>query len=226
MTAATEIQKYLDEQSQRGGNVLVQVGSGTNRLRGWLNTNAGVNRGVVWVNIAKPLPFPDQSVDAFLAEHVIEHLPKPVTLRFLNECRRCLKPGGAIRISTPDLGEICSALVLTEKGALLTALTERHARLFRSNRPVTPCDFINDIMRLWGHEYLYTENELRSCLHGAGFPEITRHAAGESDDPRLRGLESHIDLSGLAPINLVLEARPQAQPRQEDSDALLHAELG
>lgn len=46
------------------------------------------------------LPFDDASIDLAVSLAVIEHLRDPS--RFLAEIRRCLKPGGAIYLSTPN----------------------------------------------------------------------------------------------------------------------------
>jgi len=49
------------------------------------------------------LPFRDASFDAVYHSHVIEHLTPRDASAFLRECVRVLKPGGAIRVATPDL---------------------------------------------------------------------------------------------------------------------------
>ena len=46
------------------------------------------------------LPFDDASIDLAVSLAVIEHLRDPS--RFLAEIRRCLRPGGAIYLSTPN----------------------------------------------------------------------------------------------------------------------------
>src|SRR5262249_36017946 len=41
-----------------------------------------------------PLPFADESVDAVLASHVLEHLERPDLIRLFYDVARILKPGG------------------------------------------------------------------------------------------------------------------------------------
>lgn len=75
----------------------VQFGSGSNQLPGWENTEYPA------VDITKPLPYTDNSVDEALAEHVAEHISGPNFLRFICEVRRILKPGGVFHLSCPVL---------------------------------------------------------------------------------------------------------------------------
>ena len=55
------------------------------------------------VDITVPLPYANNTVDEIRAEHVCEHVSGPQFLRFLDECRRILIPGGRVRISMPVL---------------------------------------------------------------------------------------------------------------------------
>lgn len=50
-------------------------------------------------NIAKRIPFDNESFDYVVAGELIEHLKDPVG--FISECMRVLKPGGYLAISTP-----------------------------------------------------------------------------------------------------------------------------
>ena len=74
----------------------VEFGAGGNRPNGWTTHDAEVD-------ITKPLPYGDNTVDKIRAEHVCEHVTGPEFLRFLDECYRILKPGGRIRLCMPVL---------------------------------------------------------------------------------------------------------------------------
>lgn len=80
----------------------VQFGSGGNILDGWVNHDAEVD-------ITKPLPYADNSVDFILAEHCAEHISGPDVLRFFDECRRILKSGGVLRVCVPSLFRVDKA---------------------------------------------------------------------------------------------------------------------
>src|SRR5437588_9803367 len=51
----------------------------------------------------EPYPFEDASFEWAHAEHFIEHLKLEETIAWLTEVRRVLRPGGLLRLSTPDL---------------------------------------------------------------------------------------------------------------------------
>lgn len=74
----------------------LHLGCGKNILEGWVNLDSRRMPGVDIVAdldgcSAAPLPFEDNSVDEFLASHVIEHLVNP--LPFMEELYRIAKPG-------------------------------------------------------------------------------------------------------------------------------------
>ena len=61
--------------------------------------------------MTKRFPFPEQSVDYFHTEHMIEHVPLSSAQFVMNECYRTLKPGGKIRIATPDIMKLARLLL-------------------------------------------------------------------------------------------------------------------
>jgi SAM-dependent methyltransferase len=55
-------------------------------------------------DISHPFPLPDNSVDSFQAEDVLEHIDYDNLLPIINEIHRVLKPGSIFRLSLPDYG--------------------------------------------------------------------------------------------------------------------------
>lgn len=58
-------------------------------------------------DVRKALPFADETFDAAYAFHIIEHLTPAEAASLVKELYRVLKPGAVVRISTPDLEDIC-----------------------------------------------------------------------------------------------------------------------
>ena len=54
-------------------------------------------------NILDGLPYEDNSFDVVYSSHFIEHIPVDQIEFFFNDVYRILKPGGLIRLVTPDL---------------------------------------------------------------------------------------------------------------------------
>jgi len=79
---------------------LVNLGSGWKKREGWINIDLSpVHRPELICDISKGLPFADDSVDALLAEHLLEHLPDTVFV--MNEIWRVCKDGALVEIEVP-----------------------------------------------------------------------------------------------------------------------------
>lgn len=72
----------------------LNLGCGGNVLKDFENHD-------IDVDITRPLGWEENKVDFILAEHVYEHTSPSDGLRFLEECRRILKPGGILRLCVP-----------------------------------------------------------------------------------------------------------------------------
>lgn len=158
----------------------LHLGCGGNVLPGWINLDIEARPGVVQHDLTKPLPYPAGVADYVYSEHFIEHITYAEAASLLRDIRRVLKPGGTLRLSTPDL------VFLIQK-YLTNDLTE-WANV--SWLPRTGCQMVNEGMRSWGHQFLYDDRELHAQLAAAGFPTVRRAGYRESIDPVLRGLES------------------------------------
>ena len=68
-------------------------------------------KDLYYYDVRKPLLYPDQIFDAVYLFHILEHLTPEEASTFLREIYRVLKFSGIVRISTPDLEDICRAYV-------------------------------------------------------------------------------------------------------------------
>ncbi len=68
-------------------------------------------RKIVWADAVRRIPLPNASVSVAYSSHVLEHLDRVETRRFLAEVRRVLVPGGVFRLAVPDLAKIARAYV-------------------------------------------------------------------------------------------------------------------
>lgn len=201
-----QIQQYMTTCRQENHPFCVQIGCGGKTLLGWLNTEYAYYPNCVFLDMTQPLPFATGEVEFIVAEHVLANVPKWDGGSFLRECHRCLKPGGILRLSTPNLTALSRLIVGDDLVGLAQALTARHSRLYRQNQPVSVCDLVNDIHYLWDHRYLYSEEELLAQLHAAGFTQIERVRFGESRDSRLINIDKHQAGPEMAYIDLRVEA--------------------
>ena len=170
----------------------LQLGAGPAALDGWLNTDiAHESDRVVHLDATKPFPFDNDIFDCIYSEHMIEHISWHEGLFMLQECRRVLKPGGTIRIATPDLAVLIG--LYSRNG---DPLNERYIKWvtdkFLKGISVYKASFvINNAFRNWGHRFLYDGELIEMAMQEAGFTNIHRCSFGESDDANLRGIESH-----------------------------------
>jgi predicted SAM-dependent methyltransferase len=173
----------------------LQLGSGSNILEGWLNTDIHDFTGrseVVYLDAARPFPLPDRSFDYVFSEHMIEHMRYADGLGCLAECLRVLRPGGRIRIATPSL----SRIVELHRGNL-TELQSRYVRWSIDNFVDGADEYfagfvLNNFLRAWGHAFIYDEETLCHALERVGFIEIEELPVRESSDANLAGLEHHM----------------------------------
>ena len=78
----------------------LQLGCGENRLDGWTNFDSDLD-------VTKlPLPFPDNSAEIVLLEHLGEHITTHQLLYLLDDIRRILQPGGTLRLIMPVLNKL------------------------------------------------------------------------------------------------------------------------
>ncbi len=178
-----------------GDDLCINIGCGSRPLPGWVNLDAarGDQIDVVW-DLRRGLPFPDESCAAIFGEHVIEHIPKDSAEFLLRECHRALRPGGVMRLSTPDAGKFLRAYV-NDPQFLADPRFPDPAD--------TPMDRVNMMMREFGqHLWVYDIESICLLLEKAGFSSTMEQTFGESSHPGMQA----IDLAERAFESLYVEA--------------------
>jgi predicted SAM-dependent methyltransferase len=166
----------------------LEIGSGPSTKPGWLSSD--LISGDLYLDLTRPLPLPTGSFEYVFGEHVIEHLSEQAGMGLLRELRRIVRRGGVVRLTTPDLRKLI-AIYEDENPVISQADYARFVDDITGKRHERACQILNDYLRLWGHRYVYDEEDLRAKLREAGFEAIERCEPGESEHPLLRGLESH-----------------------------------
>lgn len=157
----------------------LNLGCGAHPMPGWINYDADFHVGVTTLDLSRgTLPHGDNSVDYIFTEHFIEHISKENGLSLLRDCFRVLTSNGVLRISTPDLSYV---IYHYSKG--------RTYHIPGSWEPKSPCDMVNEGMRLWGHQYLYDKDEIVTSLIAAGFKGIWECKKGVSVHEALKNVE-------------------------------------
>jgi predicted SAM-dependent methyltransferase len=169
----------------------LHLGCGWNLLPGWLNVDSVPRcRHALYLDARRPFYFRDQTFDYVFSEHMIEHIPYNDGIKMLAECHRVLRPGGKIRISTPDL-----AFIIRLHDSNKSSLQKRYVvwsnqTFFNSTIENNDVFVINNFMRNWGHTFIYDESTLKLAMEIVGFANITRYELSESEDDKLCNLEN------------------------------------
>ena len=171
----------------RSGQIAVKInlGSGHWKLPGWVNVDIDFeSRPEVLADLSAPLPFRASVADFMHTEDFLDQLDLQGARRFLRECHRILKPGGVIRILTPDVEKLARMYLDDPEGL---------KKLWRENVGVdlsfgTAGEILNVGMRFAGHTFLYDAETLTCILAECGFT-ARRVAYQQSSFPELTGLD-------------------------------------
>lgn len=202
--------RILSEYMGTEGEKKLHVGCGPNIIHGWLNSDYRPSSdGVLHLDVTKPFPIAESVIDYIYSEHMIEHLTYEQALHMLRECRRVLKNGGRIRISTPDMAFLFN-LYKTERSELEGQYIDWSTNTFIGYAPYADAVFvINNFVRSWGHKFIFDERVLRSTLEMVGFVDVVRVKLNDSSSAALRGLENigRMPAGFLALESMIIEAK-------------------
>ena len=169
----------------------LHLGCGAHPLPGWLNTDyESVLPEIVRLDVSGRFPYANDTFDYVFSEHMIEHIPFHAGQNMLNESFRVLKPGGRVRITTPDLAFLVD-LYRADKSDLQKRYIEWTSKAINHDVPYALDTFvINNFVRAYGHQFIYDEKALRGSFERAGFKNICRCELNQSSDPVFRDLEN------------------------------------
>jgi O-antigen biosynthesis protein len=164
--------------------IKINFGSGPYPLAGWINVDLDpAGKPQVVADLKRSLPFATGFADFIHSEDFIAQLDPLPLEGFLRECRRILKPSGAMRLLTPDLARF-ARMYLEEP--------EQLVRIWNTFVGVpldtgTACEVFNLGMRLAGR-FQYDFDSLAAIAAKAGFDTVAV-AFNESRFEELRGLD-------------------------------------
>ncbi len=158
---------YLRRWLQSPATKRLNLGGGSLVSPDWLCADVDP-RADVYVDLRGPVGLPDASVDEIFLEEVLEHVDAVQGALLLRECARILRPGGRLRLSTPDLHYFAEQCARVPEGAAQ----------------------MNDVFYGHGHQRLYVPEEIARLLREAGFVAITRSSYRDGRSPLAR-FDSH-----------------------------------
>lgn len=177
----------------------LQIGSGRNFIEGWLNTDyAPEDRNYVFLDATKTFPLPSNTFDLTYSEHIIEHIPFQGGENLARESFRILKPGGTMRVATPDLSKFLGLF-----GREHTEFEKEYMKwgvdtYYPGVGIYNPCMVLNNFVRQWDHLFIYDPDTMKLILERAGFVNVRHCEVGESTVPGLQNIERHAKIIGDA----------------------------
>ncbi len=169
----------------------IHLGCGPQKIEGWENYDKEVD-------LTKPLPFENQSVDLVYLEHAIEHIPVGSGLLFFFEAKRILKRNGVLRIAYPDACEIKKKIRRARSySRSYDSEAEEYIKLmkemFQINRELEHGD-LGLVFTIIGngHQAAYTKVLMTEMMRSSGFRKVKQAKYFESNfSEELNGIEQH-----------------------------------
>ena len=98
--------------------ILVNLACGTKYINksNWINLDFNSDsKNVIKANLINKIPLKNNSVDFVYSSHFIEHLENKDLNKLLDEIIRILKPGGILRLSTPNFEYLVKEYICLKK---------------------------------------------------------------------------------------------------------------
>ncbi|MFN2127554.1 MAG: class I SAM-dependent methyltransferase [Anaerolineales bacterium] len=160
-----------------GDPIFLELGAGPRKGKnGWVTSDLFIGPDLM-IDLLKPLPFPDNTIDMVYASHVLEHFSIQQIENILMECGRVLKLDGMISLCVPDAAIYIDAYQNPESFNPAYYCRYKPAYKFYSK-----IDYINYVAYMDGqHFHLFDQENLIAILCRSGFREVK----GREFDPEL-----------------------------------------
>jgi predicted SAM-dependent methyltransferase len=189
------VKTYLSENN----GPKLQLGAGQNILPGWFNTDYFPRENIFFLDVTKTFPIPESSFNFIFTEHHIEHISYKNAVFMLKECYKILKPGGVIKITTPDLKTSLNNYLHNDfegKGIVNTTKDYIYSGFYKAVNYIPVDDYfkaheINDMFMNYEHQFIYDFESMKRILANAGFINIKDCGPQDSVHQEFHHIESH-----------------------------------
>ncbi len=161
---------------------------------GLVDMNNKWPENVMWLNLNKKLPFPNNSFLGIYSSHTFEHLYYENATNLTKECIRVLKPGGTLRLVLPDLHSTVKKYFNSE-----TNFIESGEAAIKLNEELMFCPkkeesglkgFYYKFTGFHKHKWMYDKWSLKKLFNDAGFRNINFPEFRKSNLPDLSKIEN------------------------------------
>ncbi|MBF0161861.1 MAG: methyltransferase domain-containing protein [Magnetococcales bacterium] len=167
---------------------------------------------ILSLDVRHPLPFPEHTLTAVYASHVLEHLYRTEALALLRELHRCCRPGAVVRMAVPHLAHYIADYQRGWIDPHAPGHSPADTLLHRLHlRPESPPDHGSLLRTLYhllldfnSHKWLYDRDSLLELFQTAGFPHPEERAILDSRIPAIDRIERADRIGGGG--TLIVEA--------------------
>jgi len=153
-------------------------------------------KNILFINLRNQFPFADNSLDFVYSSHFIEHIQTYEVIALFKQCYRALKPGGIMRIATPDLEVIARQYLADSDPINRVEVINDHFWGLVEHTNTAPS--LHERILTWfarGHQWMYNYEYFKKILILAGFDQakIVKCAYRQGQTPNLDFLDRHPD---------------------------------